>query len=277
MSLSLQWLGAVTLPVDGTALRPESFVDRTASEASRTKIRVGNRPAELGELFRVEGQTGDERLTIAGDLEHIHGLARGMTSGTLIVGGNSGPSLGAEMSGGRIEVAGSVGDWAGAELRGGMMVVRGDAGSFLGSALPGSRSGMREGVILVEGSAGDDVGGQMRRGLIAIRGRAGGGLGRGMIAGTILALGPVGARAGAGMKRGTLVLPGLDREPEDVLLPSFAAAGRFPAPFLKLYYRQLAAWGFAVSGAVSSALLDRYNGDRVGDGQGEILAGQCRD
>ena len=95
-----------------------------------------------------------------------------------------------------------------------------------------------------------------------------------MIAGTILVLGDAGRRIGAGMKRGTLVVPGLTLPPEDVVLPTFARAGRFRSPFLAVYYRQLAEWGFAVSGAVSSAWLERYNGDLVVGGQGEILAGR---
>jgi formylmethanofuran dehydrogenase subunit C len=153
-------------------------------------------------------------------------------------------------------------------------MIRGDAGDFLGAAYPGSRLGMREGAILVEGSAGHEAGALMRRGLIAIRGAAGGGVGRSMIAGTILVLGSLGPRAGAGMKRGTLVAPCLDRDPEQLLLPGFAHAGHFSAPLLTLYYLQLEQWGFSVPRSVSTATLDRYNGDRVVDGQGEVLTGQ---
>ena len=114
-------------------------------------------------------------------------------------------------------------------------------------------------------------------GLIAIRGRAGAGVGRTMIAGTVIVLGPVGRRLGAGMKRGTLVLPSLPGPPDEHLLPTFALAGRFPLPFLALYFQQLAAWGFAVPREVSSGSLDRYNGDMVVGGRGEILAGQLVD
>jgi formylmethanofuran dehydrogenase subunit C len=271
MSLVLKWLGATSIPVDGSNLRPASFRDPAPAEAGRTRLRVGNGSAELGELFGVEGERGDERLVVEGDLGHVQGLGRGLDGGELVVRGDTGPLLGAEMSGGRIEVDGSAGDWAGAELRGGTLHIRGAAGRFLGAAYPGSRLGMREGVILVEGAAGDDAGMLMRRGLIAIRGGAGLGLGRSMIAGTIVVLGPVGRYAGAGMKRGTLVLPGLEGAPDDVILPTFAPAGRFPMPFLPIYYRQLALWGFATPPAVSSAVLDRYNGDRAVDGRGEVL------
>jgi formylmethanofuran dehydrogenase subunit C len=133
---------------------------------------------------------------------------------------------------------------------------------------------MREGVILVEGSTGDDAGLQMRRGVIAISGSAGVGLGRGMMAGTIVALGNVGSRAGAGMKRGTLVLPALDRDSLDHLLPTFALAGSFSLPFLSLYARQIRDWGFTVPQAVFTARLERYNGDLAVGGQGEILVGR---
>jgi len=274
MSLTLKWKAATTLPVDGSLLRPEGFLGREAGVAARMGIRLGNTSVELSELFEVQGDRGDERLTLEGDLEHVRGLARGMSAGKLIVLGNAGPELGAEMVGGAIELEGSAGDWAGAEIRGGFIRIRGSAGAYLGAAYPGSRLGMREGVILVEGSAGDEVGSLMRRGLIAIRGAVGAGLGHGMIAGTILVLGDAGRRIGAGMKRGTLVVPGLSLPPEDLVLPTFARAGRFRSPFLAVYYRQLAAWRFPVSGAVSSAWLERYNGDLVAGGQGEILAGR---
>jgi len=274
MSLSLTWRAATALPVDGSVLRPETFLDSMADQARRTPLGVGNTMVEMGELFQVEGTSGDDRLTIEGDLGHVHGLGREMSRGHLVLRGDVGPQLGAEMTGGTIEVEGSVGDWAGAEIRGGLITIRGDTGSFLGAAYPGSRLGMRDGAILIEGSAGDDAGLQMRRGLIAIRGGAGAGLGRSMVAGTVIVLGSVGRRIGAGMKRGTLVLPSLTRPPEEHLLPTFARAGRFRPAFLTLYYQQLAAWGFSVPRSVSSAWLDRYNGDMVVGGRGEILAGQ---
>lgn len=274
MSLTLTWRDATAIPVDGSVLRPETFLDSSAEQASRTRLAMGNTTVEMGELFRVEGTRGNDRLTVEGDLSHVHGLGRELSIGNIVIHGDVGPQLGAEMTGGTIEVDGSVGDWAGAEMLGGLITIRGNTGSFLGAAYPGSRLGMRDGAILIEGSAGDDAGLQMRRGLIAIRGSAGAGLGRSMIAGTVIALGSAGRRIGAGMKRGTLVLPSLPGRPEEHLLPTFVRAGRFPTPFLTLYFRQLAAWGFSVPRAVSLACLDRYNGDMVVGGRGEILAGQ---
>jgi formylmethanofuran dehydrogenase subunit C len=273
MSLTLTWRSANSLPVDGATISPAAFEGLSSVGASRLRLGLGNTRIELGELFDVAGDKGDDRLIVAGDLMHVHGLGRGMAAGALLVRGEAGPQLGAEMTGGVIDVDGNVGDWAGAEMRGGRITIRGNTGSFLGAAYPGSRLGMRDGVILIEGSTGHDAGLQMRRGLIAIRVAAGAGLGRAMIAGTIIALGPIGTRFGAGMKRGTLVLPDPGRAADDVVLPSFAPAGRFRSPILALYYQQLAEWGFTVPRAVSSALIDRYNGDLAAGGQGEILVG----
>jgi formylmethanofuran dehydrogenase subunit C len=129
---------------------------------------------------------------------------------------------------------------------------------------------MREGVILVVGDAGDDIGLGMRRGLIAVSGRTGDGLGRSLIAGSIFAFGPAGIRAGAGMKRGTLVFLDVSAQPEFHVLPTFVPAGRYRPPFLAVYLRQLRSWRFPVSEPAFSTLLERYNGDLVERGRGEI-------
>jgi formylmethanofuran dehydrogenase subunit C len=274
MALTLSWRGATSLLVDGSPLDPEALRSLSAHQAGRIPLRVGNTTADLTELFQLSAAGDEPRLCVEGDLRHVRGLGRGMASGELFVRGDVGPELGAGMSGGAIDVIGSVGDWTGAEMRGGQIRIKGEAGSYLGAAYPGSRLGMREGVILVEGSVGDDAGLLMRRGLIAIRGNAGAGLGRSMIAGTIMVLGGVGRRLGAGMKRGTLILPALPAPASEILLPSFARAGVLDTPFLRIYFRQLEEWSFPVPPAVSSALLERYNGDLVVKGQGEVLVGQ---
>ncbi len=42
-------------------------------------------------------------------------------------------------------------------------------------------------------------------------------------------------------------------------------------PFLTIYFRRLAAWGFRLSDDVGGAGFARYNGDRAERGIGEIL------
>lgn len=276
MPLILRWRESTTLPVDGSPLKPETFRERSSADAARVALRVGNSTAEVGELFVVEGNAADESMIVEGDLRHIHKLGRGMARGSLTVRGDVGHQAGAEMVGGSFLLEGSCGDWAGAETRGGIFRIRGDAGSSLGAAYPGSLRGMREGLILVEGSAGDDVGLMMRRGLIAVGGSVGAGAGRGLIAGTIVARGRVGPALGVGMKRGTLVLASGDEEAERSISPTFAFAGRTRLPFLTIYAKQLAEWGFAVPEMMSPGLFDRYNGDLANGGQGEILVAARR-
>jgi len=271
MPLTLRWRASTTLPVDGSPLKPETFRERTLADAARVVLRVGNATAEVSDLFDVEGDAADESLIVEGDLNHIHKLGRGMTRGALTARGDLGFQAGAEMVGGSFLLEGSCGDWAGAEMRGGMLRILGEAGDFLGAAYPGSRHGMREGVILVEGSAGNDVGLMMRRGLIAVGGAGGAGRGRGLIAGTIVARAGAGPAAGVGMKRGTLVLAAGDEDAERSISPTFAFTGRMRLPFLTIYAKQLAEWGFAVPEMMSPGLFDRYNGDLASGGQGEIL------
>jgi len=271
MPLTLRWRASTTLPVDGSPLKPETFRERSSTDAARVVLRVGNATAELGELFDIEGDAADESLIVEGELRHIHKLGRGMTRGSLTVRGDLGFQAGAEMAGGQFQLHGSCGDWAGAETRGGMLRISGDAGDFLGAAYPGSRLGMREGVILVDGSAGNDAGLMMRRGLIAVRGSVGTGAGRGMIAGTLVAGGRVGPALGVGMKRGTLVLASGGEEAEPCVFPTFAFSGRMSFPFLTIYAKRLEEWGFSIPGMMSPGPLDRYNGDLANGGQGEIL------
>jgi formylmethanofuran dehydrogenase subunit C len=271
MALTLRWKSVTTLPVDGSPLRPETFLGASVGAAERVVLRVGNRSLPLAELFRVDGSGGEERLILEGSLVHVRRLGAAMERGSLIIDGDAGPQLGSGMRGGEIEVSGSAGDWCGAEMAGGRIRIGGDSGHFLGAAYPGSRRGMSEGVILVEGVTGDDAGLLMRRGLIAIRGGSGAGLGRGMIAGTIVSLGGVARSPGAGMKRGTLVLSGPPPTTLDAILPSFQPAGTFRSPFLGVLRRRLSQWRFPGIDAVSWHAVARYNGDLVVGGQGELL------
>jgi formylmethanofuran dehydrogenase subunit C len=276
MSLTLRRRTSTGLPVDGSPIKPETFRGRSSADAARVPLRVGAATIALGELFDVEGEAGDDRLIVEGDLADVAAIGRGMASGTLVARGDVGNRFAAEMSGGVAELDGSCGDWAGAEMSGGLLRVRGSAGDALGAAFPGSRRGMREGIVLVEGDAGADVGLMMRRGLIVVRGSVGPLLGRGMIAGTIFACGAVGASPGVGMKRGTLILLGLDGDASALTPPTFAGAGSFAFPYLKLYQDRLEALGFDLPQAVSSARFERYNGDLAGGGQGEILIPSSR-
>ena len=75
------------------------------------------------------------------------------------------------------------------------------------------------------------------------------------------------------MKRGTLVFFGLPDPQNPPLLPTFVPAGRHRPPFLTLYLRRFREWGFPIPPSAFSCPVERYNGDLVEHGQGEILVG----
>ena len=269
MPLILRLTETSSLPIESEFLRPDRLAGVSEAEVASRPARIGREVVTLGDLFRVERKGEDDRLVLEGALAHARGIGAGMASGVLAVKGSVGPHLGAGMTGGEIEVEGDAGPWAGAEMRGGSIRIEGDAGDLLGAAYPGSIRGMRDGLILVEGSVGRDVGLALRRGMIAVGGASGEGLGRGMIAGSVFAFGAVGPLAGAGMKRGTLAFfdPGSSYLPS----PTFASAGRHRVPFVTLFLRSLRDRGFPVPGGLEGCTLERYNGDLLEGGRGEVL------
>lgn len=268
MALTLRWKDATTLPVEAEGLRPESLRTLDAAEVARLPLRVGNATAALGDLFDATGDPADGELRLEGDMRPVRALGSGMTEGTIAVRGAIGRHLGAGMSGGTIDVEGAAGDWAGSEMRGGTIRIRGGAGDSLGAAYPGSRLGMRDGVILVEGAIGRDAALGMRRGLIAIAGDAGEGLGRRMVAGSVFLFGRMGRGAGAGMKRGTIAAFGPG--PTE-LLPTFRPSCRFRPPFATIYLKALRSRGFPVPPEVFAGAFEKYNGDLIEGGLGEVL------
>ncbi len=260
---------AQRIPIDMAGVTPATLAPLSLDEVRRTTVRHGNRPAELGELFTIDGDGRDLAWRLEGDFGAVHGLGAEMTAGEIVAEGSVGRHAGAGMSGGRIEVRGDAGDWLGAEMRGGAIRVHGDAGDFVGAAYAGSPRGMRGGEILIDGSAGREVGFRMRRGLIAVAGGAGEFLGLRMLAGTILVFGACGARPGASLRRGTIGLFG----PEPTTLPPtyrLACTGRLP--MLGLIERRLRQESFALDRlSTLSQSVALHHGDFLELGRGEIL------
>jgi formylmethanofuran dehydrogenase subunit C len=265
LTLRLQSQDAIGFWAD--ELRPDTMAGLSALEVARLPVWVGNRTEPAGEVFAVEGDATDGRVEFEGDCSKVSGIGQELSSGRIIVRGHAGHHLGAKMRGGVIQVDGSAGDWAGAEMRGGLIQVAGSAASGVGAAYPGSRVGVRDGAILVAGDVGHEAGLCMRRGLIAVGGSAGDDFGRAMVAGSLFAFGAVGKRVGAGMKRGTIVCFG--KPPE--ILPTFRATGRLRPHFVTIYLKWLRERGAIVPDEAFSGAFDKFNGDLVDDGQGEIL------
>jgi formylmethanofuran dehydrogenase subunit C len=265
--LVLKYHSLTTVPVEAECITPDHLAGKSAAEVAALPVQHGNTEVPLGEFFQVSGRAEDGDVRIEGDCSRVKWIGAGMTRGRIWIEGNAGMHLGAEMRGGEIYVHGRAGDWLGAEMRGGRIHVHGDAGHLVGGAYRGSRRGMRGGAILVEGNAGNEVGGTMRRGWIVIGGDTGDFVGVSLIAGTIFVFGRPGIRPGAGMKRGTLALFG---DPP-ALLPTFRFDCVYRPIFLKLYLRQLRAWGFPVPEELDRRSFRRYSGDLVALGKGEIL------
>jgi hypothetical protein len=74
------------------------------------------------------------------------------------------------------------------------------------------------------------------------------------------------------MKRGTIGLFGQgaegDRPP---VLPTFTYSGAYRPAFMTVFLKQLEAWEFPVPAEAYGGVFDRYNGDMVALGLGEVL------
>jgi formylmethanofuran dehydrogenase subunit C len=265
--LLLKYQSSTTIPIEAECLTPDQLAGKSPAEIAALPVQHGNAVAPLAEFFAISGDAGDADMRIEGDCGRVKWIGAGMTRGRITIHGNAGMHLGAEMGGGEIHIHGQVGDWVGAEMRGGRIHVHGDAGHLVGAGYRGSRRGMRGGVILVEGKAGNEIGGTMRRGLIAIGGDTGDFAGVSLIAGSVFVFGQPGIRTGAGMKRGTIALFG----PRPALLPTFRFDCVYRPVFISLYLRQLRAWGFPIRDEYLSCSFERYSGDLVSLGKGEML------
>ncbi|MBL8850572.1 MAG: formylmethanofuran dehydrogenase subunit C [Planctomycetaceae bacterium] len=272
LTISLHTPSAIPLEVDAVVL--ETVRGQSADDVKRTLIQHGNRQVQVGEFFDVQGSAADDNMLVwQGDLAKVKRIGTKLTAGTIRVEGNAGMHLGAEMQGGEIVVEGNVADWCGAEMHGGRIHVRGNAGHLVGAVYRGGHKGMTGGEILIHGDAGDEVGHGIRRGLIAVAGSIGGFAGVGMIAGTIVVGSGGGNRHGAGMKRGTIAFlnPASGFEP----LPTFRSSGPYQPTFLRLILRELQSAGFAVPAGAAHATYERWCGDLVELGKGELLVRQA--
>jgi formylmethanofuran dehydrogenase subunit C len=269
--LRLDFKGGTTIPLEAECLTPDQLAGKSRSEVAALPLQHGNRQVPLGEFFSVEGDASDQHLAIQGDCSRVKWIGASMSTGRITIEGSAGMHLGAEMRGGEIDVRGDSGDWVGAEMRGGLIRIRGNAGHLTGAAYRGSPKGMRGGVLLVTGNAGNEVGANMRRGLIAVGGNTGDFTGVSMIAGSVFVFGQPGIRTGAGMKRGTIALFGSWPQ----LLPTFRFDCVYQPVFLRLYLRQLRAWQMSIVDELFSGSCDRFSGDLVALGKGELL--YCQD
>lgn len=257
----------LAVPLELSVLRADILSNcSSACKISELPVYYGNSNAEIGDFFDVTGDV-DSNIVIEGDLSKAKRIGEGMEYGNITIYGNVGMHLGEKMKGGKIIVNGNVSDWMGSNMSGGIIVVNGNVGNFACSSYWGEKEGVNGGVIFIDGSVGDDLGRRMRRGTIFVTENSGDFTGGEVIAGTIFILGSVGKSLGAGMKRGSIILSKL---PE--LLPSFYYSGKFKPLFLSVYFKYFEReFSFKVPKKLKKAVFERYMGDFLAVGKGEIL------
>jgi formylmethanofuran dehydrogenase subunit C len=259
-----------SIPVEVDSIQLETVRAQTADEVKGTQVQYGNKQVPLGEFFDVSGSAADDdEIVWEGDCGHVKLIGSHLKQGRIRVEGHAGMHLGAEMTGGEIVVHGNAHDWVGAEMHGGRITVHGNAGHLTGAVYRGGRRGMTGGEILIHGNAGNEIGHTMRRGLIAVAGKVGDAAGIALIAGSLLLFGETGIRPGAGMRRGTIGLLGSEEPPD--MLPTFKFSCTDQPVFLQIYLRHLLSLGFPVPEECLHASIDRYCGDFLEFGKGEIL------
>jgi formylmethanofuran dehydrogenase subunit C len=223
---------------------------------------------QIREVFSVATRDSDrDEIFITGQTGLLQYCGHGLSSGRVIIEGDTGAGTGMEMSGGELTVQGNAEDCLGAAMSGGKISVQGNAGDWCGAALSGESKGMNGGLILVGGNAGSEVGSAMRRGLIAVAGNCKKVTGARMLAGTILCLGNIGAEPGIGMQRGSLVTGTIQS-----ILPGFKPAGLADIGWLRLYLNWLQQNGFTIPPGWLERTPCRFSGDHLAAGKGEILA-----
>ena len=270
MALTITKKADFSIPVEVDSIRMENVVTQSLDEIKATPIQYGKLTPSLGEFFDVSGSAADDKQIVwHGDCSRVKLIGCKLAEGSIRIEGDAGMHLGAEMTGGEITVTGNTGDWLGAEMHGGRITVDGNTGHLVGAVYRGGHRGMTGGEILIHGNAGNELGHSMRRGLIAVGGRSGDIPGVNLIAGSILLFGESGIRPGAGMKRGSIVY--FDGANAPAALPTFRKAGRFQPTFLRFYLLELKARGFNVADELIDAEYDRYCGDFLELGKGEVL------
>jgi formylmethanofuran dehydrogenase subunit C len=252
------------LEVDGVAA--DRFAELDERSIAALPVWIDRREARVGDFFDVQGGRSD-RVRVEGATARVCGLGAGMRGGELVIDGDAGDGVAAHMTGGSVTVTGRAGDEAGLAMSGGTLHIHGAAGDRVGGVPPGAARGMTGGEIVVGRGAGDDVAARARRGLVVIGGGVGHAAARAMIAGTLVVFGGALGEAGRGSKRGSVVAVGA------VPVPStYRYACTYEPPWIRLLMSYLTRrYGLAIDARVRDGRYQRYCGDLIAPGKGEIL------
>ena len=205
-------------PITAACINPDLFEGKSVAEIAKFPIYEGNRKKKLGDLFKIEADSGDTSIiTVNGDVSKVKRIGMGMEKGEIVINGNSGMHLGEKMAGGKITVNGNAGGWTGSAIKSGTIEIHGDGSDYLASPYRGTDVGMLGGEIVVDGKVGSDCACYMKGGVIKIKGSAGPFLGYRMIKGTVYVEKDCKSRVGASMTGGKIIVTGALEE----VMPTF--------------------------------------------------------
>jgi formylmethanofuran dehydrogenase subunit C len=272
MRVTLDFHIEIGLPVDVNGLLPSKVLPLSWKEIELLQVGIGNTRLALGECFTIirEADARDE-LVLTGYTGGLGNIGNKMDGGRLVVNGSVGRCAGVEMDGGELIIGGNAGDYLGAALKNGVIRVGGNTGDHCGACLPGHKEGVTGGMIFVVGNVGNEAGAVMRRGLLVIGGDSGEYTGANLRAGTIIVLGTCGKNAGLGMRRGSLVVGKLQGPP----LAGFSRSGLADPEWLCIYENKLSEWNALPPKDWLESNWQRFTGDRLSLGKGEVLVHEC--
>ena len=200
------------VPLDADNITPDAFAGKRIDEIKDIEIWFGNEKVPISDFFDVEGESAENaseiKIIIDGDVEKTKRIGEGMTTGEIVIKGDTNKYVGANMTGGKITVEGNAGTWAGIDMMGGELTIMGNAGDYVGSAYRGDWRGMSGGVLTVYGNVGNEIAEYMLGGKLVVKGNVAIMPGVHMNGGTLIIEGNVKARTGGEMKGGIIVVKG---------------------------------------------------------------------
>lgn len=213
------------VPLEADTVTPDMFAGKSIDEIKNIEISYGNEKVPISDYFEVEGESSENaseiKIIIDGDVHNTKRIGQGMTTGEIVIKGDTSMYVGVEMKGGKITVEGDAGPWAGRDMQGGELTIMGNGGDYIGSAYRGDWRGMSGGILTVYGNVGNEIAEYMIGGKLVVKGDAAIMPGVHMNGGTLIIEGNVKARTGGEMKGGTIVVKGVI----DEFLPGFEFLG----------------------------------------------------
>ena len=97
---------------------PEQLCDVAIFDLLHRHARVDGQDIEWGDLFTITQDGNRDSVRLEGDFSHVHGIAAGMMTGTIVVDGSVGRHAAQGMGGGRFEIRENACDFLAAICRG---------------------------------------------------------------------------------------------------------------------------------------------------------------